>query len=49
MHSARSRGLGSVLVAWALVASCSGDSPPDLSLVRFFYTSDALGYLEPCG
>jgi hypothetical protein len=42
----------SALAALAAVTtglSCSGGEPRDLTRLRVFFTSDAIGYLEPCG
>ncbi|MFN0152569.1 MAG: hypothetical protein ACKVU1_17845 [bacterium] len=38
-----------VVVAAAVITSCSGTSDVDMSKLRVFFSSDALGYLEPCG
>lgn len=41
-----------LLAATAALASslaCARSENDDLSLLRVFYTSDAMGYLEPCG
>ena len=29
--------------------SCSRGEPVDLTRLRVFFTTDAIGYLEPCG
>jgi len=42
--------LGVVIVAVAAaLTSCSGAPDVDLTKLRVFFSSDALGYLEPCG
>lgn len=42
--------LGVVMIAAAaLLTSCSGAPEVDLTKLRVFFSSDAIGYLEPCG
>lgn len=40
---------GALLLAAALITSCSGPQNVDLHKLRVFFSSDAIGYLEPCG
>jgi hypothetical protein len=46
-------GFGAVLAAFALSAlgslSCSRGESVDPTRLRVFFTTDAIGYLEPCG
>ncbi len=42
--------LAALLSLCALGAlSCSRGEPVDLTRLRVFFTTDAIGYLEPCG
>ena len=49
-------GLAAILSLAAISAlsalsalSCSRGEPTDLTRLRVFFTTDAIGYLEPCG
>jgi hypothetical protein len=42
-------GVGCALAVALSLVSCSSSPEVDLSKLRVFFTSDALGYLEPCG
>jgi hypothetical protein len=52
----RDRAIAGGLALVALLAlcslaslSCSRGEPVDLTRLRVFFTTDAIGYLEPCG
>jgi hypothetical protein len=52
LRFAAARHAGALASGLALalsLASCSGSPEVDLSKLRVFFSSDALGYLEPCG
>lgn len=50
LAAARHAGALASMLALALsLASCSGSPEVDPSKLRVFFSSDALGYLEPCG
>ena len=52
LRLAAARHAGALASALALalsLASCSGSPEVDPSKLRVFFSSDALGYLEPCG
>ena len=52
LAAARHAGALASVLALALslsLASCSGSPEVDPSKLRVFFSSDALGYLEPCG
>lgn len=38
-----------IVAAAAIMTSCSGAPDVDLTKLRVFFSSDAIGYLEPCG
>lgn len=42
-------GVACALAAALSLASCSNSPEVDLSKLRVFFSSDAIGYLEPCG
>lgn len=41
--------IGALLLVGLATLSCSRGEPVDTSRLRIFFSSDALGYLEPCG